>query len=88
MELEQHYSPWYIAERFMEVWEHLERGEVEALRDEGFQEELRTIQYWLQVNRFSRRIVNRRLKQYALGNEEWQWTLGDLPYENNRSSAH
>jgi hypothetical protein len=88
MELEQHYSPWYIAERFGEVWEQLERGAVEALRDESFQEELRTIQYWLQVNRFSRRIVNRRLKQYALGNEEWQWTLGDLPYENNRSSAH
>ena len=88
MELQQHYSPWYIAERFLDVWDHLERGDVEALREEEFQEELHAIQYWLHVDRFSRRLVNRQLKQYALGDETWQWTLGDMLYESNRSSNH
>lgn len=38
-----------------------------------YREELMTFQYWLSAERFDRHAVNRRLKQYALGDEEWQW---------------
>lgn len=63
--LESHYSLPYIAEK---LWEIIEFD----LRDE-YWEELHEFMYWLSVNQFDRRAVNRRLKLYAVGNDEWRW---------------
>jgi hypothetical protein len=63
--LESHYSLPYIAEK---VWEIIEYD----LRDE-YWEELHEFMYWLSVNQFDQRAVNRRLKQYAIGDDEWRW---------------
>jgi hypothetical protein len=63
--LKQHYSVWYIAEQLAEM---LETGEIEDRYEKLF-----TFRYWWDVARFNRRAVNRRLKQYALGDEEWRW---------------
>ena len=65
MALEAHYSLPHIASR---LWEIIEEGQ----RDECW-EELHQFMYWLSVNEFDRRAVNRRLKQYATGDDEWRW---------------
>jgi len=44
---------------------------VTALRDRI--DEIAPIKEWLQIDKFDRRKVNRRLRQYATGDEEWQW---------------
>jgi hypothetical protein len=62
--LKQRYSVWYIAEQLAEM---LEEGDLEDRYEELF-----TFRYWWDVERFDRRAVNRRLKQYALGDEEWR----------------
>lgn len=63
--LETHYSLPYIAEKLWEIIEY-------DLRDE-YWEELHEFMYWLSVNHFDRRAVNRRLKQYATGDDKWRW---------------
>ena|GEM_PF-1777058 len=63
--LEAHYSLPHIASR---LWEIIEEGR----RDECW-EELHQFVYRLSVNEFDRRAVNRRLKQYATGDDEWRW---------------
>jgi hypothetical protein len=63
--LKQHYSVWYIAEQLAEM---LKAGDIEDRYEELF-----TFRYWWNADRFDRRAVNRRLKQYALGDEEWRW---------------
>ncbi len=65
LELRQHYSSWYIAERLLDI---LEQAHVSDYRGE-----LQTLSYWLNVDKFDRRAVNRRLQQYATGNDDWQW---------------
>jgi hypothetical protein len=65
MGLAQQYSLLYIGQRLLEI---MEEGSREECR-----EELSEFLYWLAVNQFDRRAVNRRLKQYALGDEAWQW---------------
>jgi hypothetical protein len=42
-----------------------------ALRD--LAEELPEIQTWLTLDKFDRRTVNRRLREYATGNANWRW---------------
>ena len=64
--LESHYSVFYIADKLWEIIEY-------DLRDE-YWEELHEFMYWLSVNQFDRRAVNRRLRQYAAGDDEWRWT--------------
>ena len=32
----------------------------------------------IRTERFPRRELNRRFKQYATGDDEWQWSLGDM----------
>jgi hypothetical protein len=66
---EQQYSPWYIAERLLNILEQADREE--------YEEELRMLQYWLSVDQFSGHAVNRRLKQYAEGGEAWYWLEGE-----------
>lgn len=65
MALEQHYSLPYIADRLLTILE-------EGRRDED-REEVGEFLYWLSVNQFDRREVNRRLKLYANGDEAWRW---------------
>ena len=65
MALEQHYSLPYIAGRLLTI---LEEGRREVDR-----EEVGEFLYWLSVNQFDRRTVNRRLRQYAAGDEAWCW---------------
>jgi len=42
-----------------------------ALRD--CIDEIATMNEWLPLDKFDRRKVNRRLRQYAAGDDEWQW---------------
>ena len=67
MELQQRYSFYNIAERLMEI---VESDDLEECRDD-YREEVTEFLYWLKADEFPRRNVNRRLKQYALGDEEW-----------------
>ena len=67
MTLESHYSLPYIADIIRRVIE----GELS--RDDCW-EELQTFTYWLRVHHFDRRLANRRLQQYAVGDEEWHWS--------------
>jgi hypothetical protein len=63
--LKQHYSPWTIAEQLTDM---LEAGDLEDHYAELF-----TFRYWWNADRFDRRAVNRRLKQYAAGDDKWRW---------------
>ncbi|MCO5195635.1 MAG: plasmid pRiA4b ORF-3 family protein [Anaerolineae bacterium] len=60
--LKSHYSVFYIADKLWEIIEY-------DLRDE-YWEELHEFMYWLSVNQFDRRAVNKRLHQYATGDDE------------------
>jgi hypothetical protein len=57
LELKQKYNEWYIAQRILEIFEAECVGE--------YREELKTFQYWLKADKFDRRSVNQRLKQYV-----------------------
>ena len=49
---------------------------LEIIEDEhprDFRAEVRELMYWLSVNQFDRRAVNRRLKLYAIDDDEWRW---------------
>lgn len=59
--LKQKYNAWYIAQRILEIFEAESVGE--------YREELKIFQYWLKADKFDRRSVNRRLKQYGDDNE-------------------
>lgn len=61
LELQQKYNEWYIAQRILEIIEAEYIGE--------YREELKTFQYWLKADKFDRRSVNQRLKQYVDDNE-------------------
>jgi len=47
------------------------KRDVTALRD--LIDELATLKEWLLLDKFDRREVNRRLRQYAAGDDEWRW---------------
>jgi hypothetical protein len=55
----------------MELQEAVQAGDSDAV--EGQFEEIRELLPWLKLNHFDRRAVNRRLKQYATGDEAWMW---------------
>lgn len=67
MELRQRYSFYNIAERMLEI---VESDDLEEYRDD-YSEEVAELLYWLKSDKFPRRNVNRRLRQYALNDEEW-----------------
>lgn len=67
MQLRDHYSIWYIADQLQEVIEY------DEVQDR--MEDIRRFQYWLSVREFDRRRVNRRLKSYAQGDDDWQQAL-------------
>jgi hypothetical protein len=76
-------GPWAFLQRRdaapFDVVEHLERlvesvdaGDREAIRDQL--EDIESLREWLDLERFDRRRVNRHLRQYAAGDEDWRWT--------------
>ena len=67
MEQEQHYSPVHIAIRIDEILE----DEDDDL--DWYCEELEEMRCWLRTEDFDRRAVNRRLRSYADGGEDWLW---------------
>jgi hypothetical protein len=71
MTLRDDYSPYHIVERLTEMLEAFQAGDLEAV--EEYREEFAELQYWVNLEQFDRRAVNRRLHQYAVGDEAWQW---------------
>ena len=63
--------PWEVEELLGELVDGAEAGDREAVEDSL--DRLRSLREWLTLERFDRRRVNRRLKQYALGEEGWRW---------------
>ncbi len=66
MTLKQKYSNWYIAERVLEILD--EGGDID-----DYYEEFLSLKYWSNAERFDRRAINYRLKQYATGDEAWMY---------------
>jgi len=54
-----------------QIAECVAKRDVTALRDRI--DELATMKEWLLLDKFDRREVNRRLRQYAAGDDEWRW---------------
>lgn len=68
MKLQQKYSFYYITERMLEI---IESDDLEECRGD-YQEEVRKLLYWMKADKFPRRNINQRLKQYAMNDEEWR----------------
>jgi hypothetical protein len=66
MQLRQHYSPWHIADAIGAILDEEGPGPLQEFR-ERFPQAL----YWLSAHEFDRQEVNRRLAQYAAG-DEWR----------------
>jgi Plasmid pRiA4b ORF-3-like protein len=71
MALQDEYSPYALLERLTEMLEAIQAGDLEAIED--VREEWAELHYWMNREQFDRRTVNRRLQQYAVGDEAWQW---------------
>jgi hypothetical protein len=67
LEQKQHHTTTQIWWRLIEM---LEDGEAPVA---DYLPEIRQWQYWLKVDQFDRQVVNRRLKLYAEGDEDWHW---------------
>jgi hypothetical protein len=64
-------APWRVEEILDQLREALRAKDEDAVWDRV--EELRSWQEWLSLETFDRRTVNRRLRQYGAGNNDWQW---------------
>jgi hypothetical protein len=62
--------PAYFREHLERVVESVEASDAEAVRDEL--ESIEDLHEWLTLDRFDRRLVNSRLRQYAAGDERWR----------------
>lgn len=64
-------APWEARELLHQIMDCVDQRDVTALRDriDGIGE----VREWLLLDKFDRRKVNRRLRQYATGDEQWQW---------------
>ena len=67
-------APWRAQELLDEIAQCVRERDTIGLRD--LVEEIPPLQTWLTLDRFDRRRVNRRLRQYATGDPEWQWPQG------------
>ena len=63
--------PFRVSEQLERLVESVQAGDLEAIRDQA--EELDSLREWLNLDRFDRRRVNRRLRLYAAGDEDWRW---------------
>jgi hypothetical protein len=58
-------------ERLTEILEACQAGDLDILED--FRDEFTQLQYGINLEHCDRRAVHRRLRQYAVGDEAWQW---------------
>jgi hypothetical protein len=65
MALRQHYSLSQIMDRFFEI--------IEVEEPDYHSEELYTLRYWFNVNRFDRKAVNKRIYDHAHGENVFMW---------------
>ena len=63
--------PFDVVEHLARLVESVDAGDRDAIRD--LSEEIESLREWLDLDRFDRRRVNRRLRQYAAGGEDWRW---------------
>ena len=54
-----------------QIAEYVNKRDMTALRDRI--DEIVTMKEWLLLDKFDRRKVNRRLRQYAADDDEWRW---------------
>jgi hypothetical protein len=74
--LRQHFHPLFVTRRLAEiVGEVLAAGPGARVRDAvgDHYDELLELRHWAAAERFDRRRVNRRLRQYAAGDDAWRW---------------
>ena len=64
-------APWEARKLLNQIAECVDKRDIAALEDHV--EEIATIKEWLLLDKFARRKVNRRLRQYSTGDEKWQW---------------
>jgi Plasmid pRiA4b ORF-3-like protein len=64
-------APWGARELLHQIVDCIDQRDVTALRDRI--DEISAVKEWLLLDKFDRRKVNRRLRQYATGDKEWQW---------------
>lgn len=64
-------APWEARELLSQIVDCVDQGDVTAVRDRI--DEISSVKEWLLLDKFDRRKVNRRLRQYAAGDEEWRW---------------
>jgi len=69
MALRQKYSKWEIADRILEII-------VEDSIEKNW-EEIERYKNWLDLDRFDRHPVNRRLEQYAQSDQSWRYEYED-----------
>lgn len=67
----QREAPWRVEEILDQLREALSAKEEDAVWDQV--EALRPWREWLALDAFDRRTVNRRLRQYGAGNDDWRW---------------
>jgi hypothetical protein len=74
--LRQHFHPVFVARRLAEIFSAVlaadPRGRVRDVLGNDL-EELPELRRWAMADRFDRRRVNRRLRQYAAGDDAWRW---------------
>jgi pRiA4b ORF-3-like protein len=71
IQLRQHQSPASGGNLLMELKEAVAAADTDAVEVQI--EQIRELLPWLHLDRLDRRAVNRRLKQYATGDETWKW---------------
>src|SRR5262249_25569269 len=64
-------SPWEAYELLQRLSEDVKNRDLGSIREQ--MELIRPLLEWRTLDQFDRRKVNRCLKQYALGDEEWMW---------------
>jgi hypothetical protein len=64
-------APWRVGEILEQLREALDAKDEEAVWDRV--EELRSWREWLALDTCDRRTVNRRLRQYGAGSDDWRW---------------
>jgi hypothetical protein len=64
-------SPWEADELLQRLSEDIKNRDLDSIQGQiGL---IRPLLEWLTLDQFDRRKVNRRLKQYARGDDEWMW---------------
>jgi hypothetical protein len=62
--------PGHVREHLERIVEGIDAGDLDAVRDELAA--IESVRAWLTLDRFDRRQVNSRLRQYAAGDEQWR----------------